>query len=149
VDRCALQPPGGGTRRELSAPPMARSGSDDGGRRAAAVYTLRERKLNNIDPRAWLADVLARLPMMHRGGSASFIPGIGKRRTPPPRPPDSVITRTALKIAFKCLSLSLKNANIYAVRIQEVAGPGTAVAAPVLVVASAVGVRRYGVAAAG
>ena len=33
------------------------------GRRAAAIYTLIETaKLNDIDPRAWLADVLARLP---------------------------------------------------------------------------------------
>jgi transposase len=39
------------------------AGSDEGGRRAAAVYTLIETaKLNNIDPQAWLADVLARLP---------------------------------------------------------------------------------------
>ena len=31
--------------------------------RAAAVYTLIETcKLNDIDPQAWLADVLARLP---------------------------------------------------------------------------------------
>jgi transposase len=39
------------------------AGSDEGGRRAAAIYTLIETaKLNDIDPRAWLADVLARLP---------------------------------------------------------------------------------------
>lgn len=39
------------------------AGSDEGARRAAAVYTLIETaKLNGIDPRAWLADVLARLP---------------------------------------------------------------------------------------
>jgi transposase len=39
------------------------AGSDEGGRRAAALYTLIETaKLNSIDPRAWLADVLARLP---------------------------------------------------------------------------------------
>ena len=38
-------------------------GSDQGGRRAAAIYTLIETaKLNDIDPQAWLADVLARLP---------------------------------------------------------------------------------------
>ncbi len=38
-------------------------GSDEGGRRAAAIYALIETaKLNDIDPRAWLADVLARLP---------------------------------------------------------------------------------------
>lgn len=39
------------------------AGSDAGGRRAAAMYTLIETtKLNGIDPRAYLADVLARLP---------------------------------------------------------------------------------------
>ena len=35
-------------------------GSDSGGHRAAAIYTLIETcKLNDVDPRAWLADVLA------------------------------------------------------------------------------------------
>jgi transposase len=39
------------------------AGSDAGGRRAAALYTLIETaKLNDVDPRAWLADVLTRLP---------------------------------------------------------------------------------------
>jgi transposase len=39
------------------------AGSDAGGERAAAIYTLIETaKLNDIDPRAWLADILARLP---------------------------------------------------------------------------------------
>ena len=39
------------------------AGSDEGGRRAAAVYTLiATAKLNDIDPQAWLAEVLARLP---------------------------------------------------------------------------------------
>jgi transposase len=39
------------------------AGSDAGGRRAAAMYTLIETcKLNDVDARAWLADVLARLP---------------------------------------------------------------------------------------
>ena len=37
-------------------------GSDSGGQRAAAIYTLIETcKLNDVDPRAWLADVLARI----------------------------------------------------------------------------------------
>ena len=36
--------------------------SDRGGERAAAIYTLiATAKLNNIDPQAWLADVLARI----------------------------------------------------------------------------------------
>lgn len=39
------------------------AGSDVGGHRAAAMYTLIETcRLNDVDPRAWLADVIARLP---------------------------------------------------------------------------------------
>jgi transposase len=39
------------------------AGSDSGGRRAAAIYTLIETcRFNDVDPRAWLADVLERLP---------------------------------------------------------------------------------------
>jgi len=39
------------------------AGSDEGGRRAAAIYALIEScKLNDVNPQAWLADVLARLP---------------------------------------------------------------------------------------
>ena len=38
------------------------AGSDEGGRRGAAIYTLIQTcKLNDVDPQAWLADVLARL----------------------------------------------------------------------------------------
>jgi transposase len=38
------------------------AGSDVGGQRAAAIYTLiQTAKLNDVDPQAWLADVLARL----------------------------------------------------------------------------------------
>ena len=38
------------------------AGSDRGGERAAAIYTLIvTAKLNGIDPRAWLADVLRRI----------------------------------------------------------------------------------------
>ena len=37
-------------------------GSDEGGHRAAIMYTLIETaKLNRVDPKAWLADVLARI----------------------------------------------------------------------------------------
>jgi len=39
------------------------AGSNEGGRRAAAIYTLiATAKLNDVDPQAWLADVLAQLP---------------------------------------------------------------------------------------
>jgi hypothetical protein len=41
----------------------ARISARTGGRRAAAIYSLiATAKLNDIDPQAWLADVLARLP---------------------------------------------------------------------------------------
>jgi transposase len=54
--------------RELRAIAVGRrnwtfAGSDEGGRRAAAIYTLiATAKLNDVDPQAWLADILARLP---------------------------------------------------------------------------------------
>jgi transposase len=54
--------------RELRAVAVGRrnwtfAGSDEGGRRAATLYTLiATAKLNDIDPQAWLADTLARLP---------------------------------------------------------------------------------------
>ena len=54
--------------REIRAVAVGRAnwtfaGSDAGGERAAAIYSLiASAKLNDIDPRAWLADVLARLP---------------------------------------------------------------------------------------
>ena len=39
------------------------AGSDTGGHRAAAMYTLIETcRMNDVDPRAWLSDVIARLP---------------------------------------------------------------------------------------
>jgi transposase len=53
--------------RELRAVAVGRrnwtfAGSDEGGRRAATVYTLvASAKLNDIDPQAWLADVLRRI----------------------------------------------------------------------------------------
>jgi transposase len=38
------------------------AGSDRGGERAAALYSLIvTAKLNDVDPQAWLADVLARI----------------------------------------------------------------------------------------
>lgn len=64
------------------------AGSDAGGHRTAALYTLIETaKLNCIDPQAWLADVLARLPN-HPGRRIDDLPpGTGPRlgfiRSPP------------------------------------------------------------------
>ena len=53
--------------RALRCVPLGRKawlfcGSDRGGERAAILYTLiQTARLNNVDPQAWLADVLARI----------------------------------------------------------------------------------------
>ena len=51
------------------------AGSDAGGHRAAAIYTLIETcKMNDVDPQAWLADVLARLPDYSVNRAADLLP---------------------------------------------------------------------------
>jgi transposase len=51
------------------------AGSDEGGRRAAAIYTLiQTARLNDIDPQAWLADVLVRLPDHPASKIADLLP---------------------------------------------------------------------------
>jgi transposase len=50
-------------------------GSDSGGQRAAAIYTLIETcKLNGVDPRAWLADILARIADHRANRIAELLP---------------------------------------------------------------------------
>jgi transposase len=57
------------------------AGSDEGGRRAAAIYTLIETaKLNDIDPQAWLTDVLARLQDHPAKRIAELLPWNWKRQ---------------------------------------------------------------------
>ena len=59
------------------------AGSDRGGERAAAVYTLIETaKLNDVDPQAWLADILARLHDHPAKRIAELMPWNWKRRLP-------------------------------------------------------------------
>jgi transposase len=51
------------------------AGSDAGGHRAAVVYTLIETcKMNDVDPQAWLADVLGRLPDHPANKVADLLP---------------------------------------------------------------------------
>ncbi len=51
------------------------AGSDRGGQRAAFVYTLiGTAKLNNIDPQAWLADVLARISTIPQSRLSELLP---------------------------------------------------------------------------
>jgi hypothetical protein len=63
------------------------AGSDRGGRRAAMMYSLIiTAKLNDVDPQAWLADVLGRLPGHRPGGSTNCCRGTGKGRPIQRRP---------------------------------------------------------------
>lgn len=49
----------------VGSPWCAHAGSPRGGDRAAFMYSLIiSAKMNDVDPQAWLADVLARLPDM-------------------------------------------------------------------------------------
>jgi transposase len=67
-------------------------GSDAGGHRAAAIYTLIETaKLNDVDPQAWLADVLARLPDHPAKRVHELLPWAWKARRQP-----EILTHTSL-----------------------------------------------------
>jgi transposase len=51
------------------------AGSDAGGHRAAAIYSLIETcKMNDVDPQAWLAEILARLPDHPANKVADLLP---------------------------------------------------------------------------
>jgi hypothetical protein len=51
------------------------AGSDRGGERAAVMYTLiQTAKLNDVDPQAWLADVLGRINDHKIGELAALLP---------------------------------------------------------------------------
>jgi transposase len=63
------------------------AGSDRGGERAAAIYTLVETcKLNGVDPQAWLADVLARLPDHPAKRITDLLPWNWRAARPPSTP---------------------------------------------------------------
>ena len=58
------------------------AGSDRGGQRAAFMYSLIvTAKLNNIDPQAWLADVLARIAEIPQQRLAKLLPWNWKAAT--------------------------------------------------------------------
>ena len=51
------------------------AGSDRGGARAAVMYTLiGTAKLNDVDPQAWLADVLARIAELPQSQLDQLLP---------------------------------------------------------------------------
>ena len=60
------------------------AGSDRGGKRAALVYSLIETaKINGVNPEAWLADVIRKVPDYPVKKSKSCCPGTGKSKTQP------------------------------------------------------------------
>jgi hypothetical protein len=57
------------------------AGSDQGGERAAAMYSLiQTAKLNGVDTRAWLADVLARIADMPQQRLHELLPWNWKKQ---------------------------------------------------------------------
>ena len=63
------------------------AGSDRGGERAAVMYTLiQSAKLNDVDPQAWLADVLARLPAYPAQRIDELLPWNWKPENPQAQP---------------------------------------------------------------
>ena len=57
------------------------AGSGRGGQRAAAMYSLiGTAKLNDIDPQAWLADVIARIPICRSRACTSYCRGNGTQQ---------------------------------------------------------------------
>jgi hypothetical protein len=67
------------------------AGSDRGGcgERAAAMHTLiATAKLNDIDPQAWLADVLRRINDQPASRLREFVPWNWGRPSPKPPPPN-------------------------------------------------------------
>jgi hypothetical protein len=84
---CRTTPPSGSCVLLRSDVQLAFAGSDEGGRRAAAIYTLiATATLNDVDPQAWIADVLA-CPITPPGASTNSFHGIGVSSTSPIRLP--------------------------------------------------------------
>jgi transposase len=76
-----------GRHRDLAAELGRKSwlfaGSDRGGRRAAAIYSLIvTAKMNDVDPQAWLADVLARIADHKITDLAALLPWNLRRAIP-------------------------------------------------------------------
>ena len=66
------------------------AGSDRGGERAAVIYTLiATAKLNDINPQAWLADVLRRIADHPASRLHELLPWHWKTLTTRPLPPDA------------------------------------------------------------
>ena len=65
------------------------AGSDRGGERAAVMFTLiQTAKLNDVDPQAWLADVLARIADHKITDLAALLPWNWRARPASTAPPD-------------------------------------------------------------
>jgi hypothetical protein len=58
-------------------------GSDRGGQRAAILYTIQTARLNDVDPQAWLADVLARIASHPIRSLDELLPGNWRNQPDP------------------------------------------------------------------
>ena len=80
------------------------AGSDRGADRAAALYTLIETaRLNDVDPRAWLEDVLRRINDHPAHASTNSCPGTGKPKIKPTSLPDQaglLLKKTELTVVL-------------------------------------------------
>ncbi len=77
------------------------AGSDEGGRRAAIMYTLIETaRRNDVDPEAWLADVIARIADHPINRVDQQLPGIGLRSQLRARPPDQPRAVVASRLPY-------------------------------------------------
>ncbi|WP_244529186.1 MULTISPECIES: transposase domain-containing protein [Mesorhizobium] len=78
--RCRICITNNAAERPLRCVPLGRKawlfcGSDRGGQRAAVIYALiGTAKLNDVDPQAWLTDVLARVAEHHANRLDELLP---------------------------------------------------------------------------
>jgi hypothetical protein len=72
------------------------TGAEHGARIFVAALGASNYKLNDIDPHAWLADVLARLPDHPAKRINELLPWTGKLRPTPPQPDTQHLRRSGL-----------------------------------------------------
>ena len=89
-------------------------GSDRGGQRAGVMYTLiGTAKLNDVDPRAWLADVLARIAEHRVSRLAELLPW-NWPSLPPRSPPESLRAASRAKhLAYPTREPSIRIAGYF------------------------------------
>jgi hypothetical protein len=104
-------------------------GSDCGGYRAAAMYTLIQTcRLNDVDPHAWLRDVIARISDHPKTRLHELLPWNGKLDSSVPKPSrkQRSITRAKLEGAHRTHTFSKPEPSLSAVARRGVSVPASA-----------------------